>query len=191
MSGVVPSKIAVGFTVGELAVLTVVGRQIQRGGACSLHIDAIAALAGVCRTVVKNALRAARAGGLLLVRERRIPGRKSLTNVITMISRKRKDCASSGAEMRARLGDRIGVAAVTYVLFGVKLGPALALSLILVFAVWIGWRWLCAEMKPLIILAIVLEAFDPPPSDGKKSPAWGAIWPVCRSWRQHRPSSAP
>ena len=86
-----------------------------------------------------------------------------------MISRKRKDCASSGAEMRARLGDRIGVAAVTYVLFGVKLGPALALSLILVFAVWIGWRWLCAEMKPLIILAIVLEAFDPPPSDGKKA----------------------
>jgi hypothetical protein len=31
-------------------------------------------------------------------------------------------------EMRARLDDRIGVAAVTYLLFGVKLGPALALS---------------------------------------------------------------
>jgi hypothetical protein len=87
MSGVVPSKIAAGFTMGELAVLTVIGRQCQRGGACSLHIDAIAALAGVCRTVVKNALRAARAGGLLLVKERRIPGRKSLTNVVTVISR--------------------------------------------------------------------------------------------------------
>ncbi len=29
-----------------------------------------------------------------------------------------------GAEMRARLDDRLGVAAVTYLLFGVKLGPA-------------------------------------------------------------------
>jgi hypothetical protein len=86
MSGVVPAKIAANFTISELAVLTVVGRQIQRGGACSLHIDAIAALAGCERTTVKNALRAARAGGLLLVKERRIPGRKSLTNVITMIS---------------------------------------------------------------------------------------------------------
>src|ERR1700722_14475560 len=48
-----------------------------------------------------------------------------------------------GAEMRARLDDRIGVAAVTYLLFGVTLGPGLVLSLVLVFAVWIGWRWLC------------------------------------------------
>ena len=86
-SGIVPSKLASAFTMGELAVLTVIGRQCQRGGACTLHIDAIAALAGVCRTVVKNALRAARAGGLILVKERRIPGRKSLTNVVTVISR--------------------------------------------------------------------------------------------------------
>jgi hypothetical protein len=86
MSGVVPAKIAAAFTIGELAVLTVIGRQCQRGGACTLHIDAIAALAGVSRTSVKNALRAARAGGLLLVRERRIPGRKSLTNVVTVVS---------------------------------------------------------------------------------------------------------
>ena len=45
-------------------------------------------------------------------------------------------------EMSARLDDRIGVAAVTYLLFGVKLGPGLALSVVLVFAIWIGWRWL-------------------------------------------------
>ena len=47
MSGVVPAKVASAFTMGELAVLTVIGRQCQRGGACTLHIDAIAALAGV------------------------------------------------------------------------------------------------------------------------------------------------
>jgi Bacterial regulatory proteins, gntR family len=65
----------------------VIGRQCQRGGACSLPIDAIAALAGVGRTTVKNALRAAKTEGLVLVKERRIPGRKSLTNVVTVISR--------------------------------------------------------------------------------------------------------
>jgi hypothetical protein len=86
MSGVIPSKIAAGFTQGENAVLTVIGRQCQRGGACSLHIDAIAALAGVSRTTVQNALRAARGQGLLLVKERRIPGRRSLTNVVSIIS---------------------------------------------------------------------------------------------------------
>ena len=48
-------------------------------------------------------------------------------------------------EMSARLDDRIGVAAVTYLLFFVKLGPGLALFLVLVFAIWIGWRWLCRK----------------------------------------------
>jgi hypothetical protein len=46
------------------------------------------------------------------------------------------------AEMRVRLDDRFGVAAFTYVLFGLKPGPALALSMVFVFAIWIGWRWL-------------------------------------------------
>ena len=60
--------------------------------------------------------------------------------------------------MNARLDDRLGFSAVTYVLFGVKVGPGLALTLVLVFAIWIGWRWLCAEMKPLIVLMIVIPA---------------------------------
>ena len=64
MSGVVPAKIAASFTPGELAVLSVIGRQCQRGGTCSLPIDAIAALAGVSRTSVQNALRQARRLGL-------------------------------------------------------------------------------------------------------------------------------
>jgi hypothetical protein len=85
MSGIVPAKLAADFTPGELAALSVIGWQIRRGGCCSLPIDAIAALGGVCRTVVKNALRRARAVGLVLVRERRIPRRKSLTNVVTAI----------------------------------------------------------------------------------------------------------
>ena len=42
-------------------------------------------------------------------------------------------------EMRARLDDRLGLWTVTYLLFFVKLGPGLALFLVLVFAIWIGW----------------------------------------------------
>ena len=87
MSGVVPAKIAASFTMAELAVLTVIARQCQRTGVSVLHIDAIAALAGTCRTTVKRAFRQARLLGLLLVKERRIPGRKSLTNVVTIISK--------------------------------------------------------------------------------------------------------
>jgi len=87
MSGVVPAKIAASFTMAELAVLTVIARQCQRTGVCVLPIDAIAALAGVSRTVVQNAMRLSKRLGLLSVRERRIPGRKSLTNIVTVTSK--------------------------------------------------------------------------------------------------------
>jgi len=78
---------AASFTLAEAAVLTVVARQCQRTGACVLHIDAIAALAGCCRTVVKNTMRQARLLGLILVKERRIPGLPSLTNVVRIASK--------------------------------------------------------------------------------------------------------
>ncbi len=86
MSGVVPAKIAAAFTMAELAVLTVIARQCQRTGVCVLPVDAIAALAGCCRTVVKNAMRQARLLGLLLVKERRTPGLPS-TNVVRIVSK--------------------------------------------------------------------------------------------------------
>ena len=82
-----PAKIAASFTMAELAVLTVIGRQCQRAGVCVLPVDAIAALAGCSRTTVKNAMRQAKLLGLFLVKERRIPGRKSLTNIVTIISK--------------------------------------------------------------------------------------------------------
>ena len=49
--------------------------------------------------------------------------------------------------MRARLDYRLGLWAVTYLLFFVKLGSGLALFLVLVFAFWIGWRWLCRNAR--------------------------------------------
>jgi hypothetical protein len=41
MSGGVPAKIAAAFTMAELAVLTVVARQCQRAGVCTLHIGPV------------------------------------------------------------------------------------------------------------------------------------------------------
>ncbi len=81
-----PAKIAAAFTPRELAVLSVIGRQCQRGGTCLLPIDQIAALAGTSRTTAQNALRAARRLGLIEVRERRRRGLPSMTNVIKVIS---------------------------------------------------------------------------------------------------------
>ena len=59
-------------------------------------------------------------------------------------------------EMRARLDDRLGLWAVTYLLFFVKLGPGLALFLALVFAIWIGWRWLCRKC-PAVAWAVARQ----------------------------------
>ena len=87
MSGIVPARIAASFTMAELAVLTVIGRQCQRASACVLPVDAIAALAGCSRSTVKNAMRQAKLLGLILVKERRVPGRKSLTNIVSIISK--------------------------------------------------------------------------------------------------------
>lgn len=86
MSGAVPAKLAAGFTLAELAVLSAVAGECRRHGTCSLPIDALAACAGVCRRVVQNAIRAAEALGLLEIRERPRPGAKHLPHLIRIIS---------------------------------------------------------------------------------------------------------
>ncbi|MGO9771957.1 MAG: hypothetical protein ACLPSW_20900 [Roseiarcus sp.] len=85
-SGSVPSKIAASFTLGEVAALSVIAREVQRQGRCALPIDAIAAMGGICRTTAQNALRQARALGLVHVQERPQPGRKHLPNLVTVAS---------------------------------------------------------------------------------------------------------
>jgi len=85
-SGAVPGRLACHFTQGEVAALTVVAREVKRKGRCELPIDAIAAMAGVCRTVVKNALREAQRLRLVSVTERPRPGRRSDTNLIAVVS---------------------------------------------------------------------------------------------------------
>jgi hypothetical protein len=58
-SGPLPPPLAARFTWGEIAVMRIVGDECRAHGCRTLHIDAIAARAGVHRTTVQNALREA------------------------------------------------------------------------------------------------------------------------------------
>jgi hypothetical protein len=83
-SGHLPPQVACRFTVAEQAVLTVVAVEIRTKGACRLHNGAIAAIAGVGVTVVKNAIREARELGLINVQERRLTAWRNDSNIITV-----------------------------------------------------------------------------------------------------------
>jgi hypothetical protein len=84
-SGAVPAKIAASFTLGELAALSIIAGEVKRRGRCDLPIDALAAMAGVCRRTAQNAIRQAERLGLLTVHARPRPGQKSETNIIEVI----------------------------------------------------------------------------------------------------------
>jgi hypothetical protein len=77
--------VAAHFTLCELAALRVIADELKRFGSCAMFIDKVAAVAGTCRTVVKNALRKARALRLLTVEERRRAGQRSLTNIVRFL----------------------------------------------------------------------------------------------------------
>jgi hypothetical protein len=75
------------FTVGELAALRIVADEVREKGHCDRALAEIAARSGVCRSIAKNAIRAAAAMGLLTVQERRREGQKNLPNVVRIVSR--------------------------------------------------------------------------------------------------------
>jgi hypothetical protein len=85
-SGPLPPALACRFTTCELAALKIIGEEVTKHGVCSLHIDAIAAIAGTCRSVVQEAIRLARTLGLVTVQERRRRGQRSLTNLVRIVS---------------------------------------------------------------------------------------------------------
>jgi hypothetical protein len=102
-SGPLPPALAARFTWGEVAVMRIIGDECRVHGCCTLHIDAIAARAGVERTTVQNALREAQGKGdavgrpaIVTVQERRRPGQRSLTNVIHIISKEWRDWLHKG-----------------------------------------------------------------------------------------------
>jgi hypothetical protein len=86
-AGYLPPALAQAFTAGEQAVLAVIALEVGKRGSCSLAIGQIAALAGVCATLVKRALRQAKLLGLITVEERRLSRWRSDTNVVRVVSR--------------------------------------------------------------------------------------------------------
>lgn len=89
-SGPLPGFLAGRLTIGDMAVARIVADEHLRRWFCDLSLDEIAARAGVCRKTAKRALRRLRLDGLISIEERPIKGRKSLTNVIRIISREWK-----------------------------------------------------------------------------------------------------
>lgn len=81
-SSALPDGLRHHYTEGQRAVLCVIAEQVKRRGTCDLAIDAIAAIAGTCRTLVQNTLRIARDLRHLSVTERPRRGAKHLTHLI-------------------------------------------------------------------------------------------------------------
>lgn len=81
-----PDTIRHHYTEGERAVLTVIAGEVKHHGLCDLALDRIAAVAGVSRTTVQNAIREARALGHLSVEGRPRKGQKNLTNLVRIVS---------------------------------------------------------------------------------------------------------
>lgn len=86
-SGRLPPAIAAFFTTAELAVLSIISLEVARRGDCRLTIGHIAAIAGVSRTTVKNAIREAVAQGLISVQERRVSWWRNAPNVVRIVSK--------------------------------------------------------------------------------------------------------
>jgi hypothetical protein len=104
-SGPLPPSIACRFTVGELAVLRIVGDEVAERGACDRTLGEVAARAGVCRALAQQAIRKAAREELLTIEERPQPGRKSLPNVVRIISREWRTWLQRGP---GRRGEKIG-----------------------------------------------------------------------------------
>ncbi len=82
----IPPQIRRLFNEAGAAVLAVLAYEHQSKGRCELHVEAIAAKAGVCVRTVQNTRKRAHELGLISFKDRPIPGRKSLTNVIQVIA---------------------------------------------------------------------------------------------------------
>jgi hypothetical protein len=105
-SGVMPSNLRCHYTLGQMAVLCIVAGEIKHHGICDLPIDKIAALAGVCRTTVQTTMHEARRLGHIKITERPVPGRKSLPNVVEIISREWRTWIKRGPTAHRPIGSK-------------------------------------------------------------------------------------
>jgi hypothetical protein len=109
-----PPALACKFTVSELAVLRIIGDEVRQHGQCDRCVDELAARAGVCRSMVKNAIREAARLGLLTVQERRREGRRNLPNVIRIVAKEWTSwLARGGRASHPKAEPLIGVKKIT------------------------------------------------------------------------------
>ena len=85
--GRMPPGVRAHYTEGEASALRVIAGEVKHHGVCDFPIDKIAALAGVGRTTVQNAVREAGRLGYVQVERRPIKGRKNDTNLVRIVSR--------------------------------------------------------------------------------------------------------
>jgi hypothetical protein len=86
LSGFMPGRLAIGFTMSELSALAIVAGEVRRHGVCTCSIDELAARAGISRSSVKRALAKAETRKLISVEHRPVRGCKHDTNIICVIS---------------------------------------------------------------------------------------------------------
>ena len=103
-SGVMPHRLRWHYTEGERAALCVIAAEIEDHEYCDFPIDKIAALAGVSRTTVQNALRRAAELKHLHIKLRPRARRKNLPNWITMVALVWRAWIRRGAFKQWRIG---------------------------------------------------------------------------------------
>lgn len=82
---VIPTSVAVRFTISKLAVLSVIARAVMVGGKSNMSLPEIAARAGVGCTTARYAIRDALRMGLISVSENRTNGHWSRPNTIRIV----------------------------------------------------------------------------------------------------------
>lgn len=105
-SAPMPATLASFFTESEGAVLAIIAGEVKHHGICELPIDQIAALAGVCRTSVQNALHEARRLGLIRITHRPQRGRKHLPNVVEIVSPEWRAWLKRGPTVHRPIGSK-------------------------------------------------------------------------------------
>lgn len=85
-SGWLPPQLACRFTMGEAAALAVVAHQVAQHSQCAMPAEKIAAIAGVSLTTARNAIRQAKALGLITVILRPDRPFRNLPNLIRIAS---------------------------------------------------------------------------------------------------------
>ena len=85
-------------------MLCVVSGEVKHHGVCDLFIDKIAATAGVSRTTVQNALDWARRLGHVTIEYRPVRGRRSLTNVVRVVSLEWRTWIKRGPSLARSIG---------------------------------------------------------------------------------------